>query len=246
MRKIHRNNKEVLIFKSLNEAADHAVRKWTDIAEKTVNEKGFFSVALSGGKTPLVFFQKLAKEKKLPWSKTHVFMVDERFVPYHDENNNYRIINETLLRHVDIPAKNIHPILTTIETSQASALKYEKELNSFFRSRPGFDLVLLGIGNDGHTASIFPGMPSLKEKKHLAIAVPPSGPIESERITLTFPIINEAENILFMATGDDKAPVIREVIEKEKSRLPAAMVKPGKYSPVFLLDESAASLLSKK
>jgi 6-phosphogluconolactonase len=101
-------------------------------------------------------------------------MVDERFVPYHDENNNYRMINEILMRHVDIPAKNIHPILTTIETPQALALKYEKDLNSFFRSGHGFDLILLGIGDDGHTASLFPGMPSLKEKKHLAIAVPSS------------------------------------------------------------------------
>ncbi len=237
--------KQVIIFKDIDGIADYAVRKWTEIAEKTVNEKSSFSVALSGGKTPTTLFKKLAKEKNLPWNRTHVFMVDERFVPYHDENNNYRMINETLLRHVDIPAKNIHPISTTVETPQVSALKYEKDLDSFFSSRPGLDLILLGIGNDGHTASLFPGMPSLKEKKHLAIVVPPSGPIETERITLTFPIINGAENILFMATGDDKAPVIREVIEKEKSRLPAAIVRPGKYSPVFLLDEDAASLLSK-
>ena len=239
-------SREVLIFKDIDKAADYAVRKWAEIAEKAVTEKGSFSVALSGGKTPATLFHKLAKENKLPWNRTHVFMVDERFVPYHDENNNYRMINEILMRHVDIPAKNIHPILTTIETPQASALKYEKDLNSFFRSSPGFDLMLLGIGDDGHTASLFPGMPSLKEKKHLAIAVPPSGTIMSERITMTFPIINNAENIIFMAAGDDKAPVIREVVEKEKSRLPAAMVRPGKCSPVFLLDKAAASLLSKK
>ncbi len=139
-------SREVLIFKDIDKAADYAVRKWAEIAEKTVTEKGSFSVALSGGKTPATLLHKLAKKNKLPWNKTHVFMVDERFVPYHDENNNYRMINEILMRHVDIPAKNIHPILTTIETPQASALKYEKDLNSFFSSSPGFDLVLLGIG----------------------------------------------------------------------------------------------------
>lgn len=240
------NNKTILTFKNLDKIANYVVTKWTEIAERTVNEKGSFSVALSGGKTPAALLQKLAKEKKLPWNKTHVFMVDERFVPYHDENNNYRMINEILMRHVDIPAKNIHPILTTIESPQASALKYEKELNSFFKSRPGFDLLLLGIGDDGHTASLFPGSPSLKEKKHLSIAVPPSGTVISERITMTFPIINEAENIMFMATGSNKSGIIRNVIENEKSRLPAAMVRPRKGSLFFLLDETAASLLSKK
>jgi len=246
MKEIHYSDKEILVFKDVDGIADYAVRKWTEIAGKTVNKKGSFSVALSGGKTPATLFHKLAKENKLPWNRTHVFMVDERFVPYHDENNNYRMINEILMRHVDIPAKNIHPILTTVETPQASALKYERELNSFFSTRSGFDLMLLGIGDDGHTASLFPGTPSLKEKKHLAIAALPSGTIMSYRITMTFPIINNAENIMFMAAGNDKAPVIREVIEKEKSRLPAAMVRPGKCSPIFLLDKAAASLLSKK
>ena len=95
-------------------------------------------------------------------------------------------------------------------------MKYARELNSFFSTRPGLDLVLLGIGDDGHTASLFPGTPSLKEKEHPAIAVPPSGTILSDRITITFPIINNAENILFMAAGDGKAPVIRKVIEEKK------------------------------
>ena len=237
--------KQVIIFKDIDDIADYAVRKWTEIAEKTVNEKDSFSVALSGGKTPATLFKKLAKEKNLPWNRTHVFMVDERFVPYHNENNNYRMINETLLRHVDIPAKNIHPISTTVETPQTSALKYEKELDSFFSSRPGLDLVLLGIGNDGHTASLFPGIPSLKEKKHQAIAVLPSGSIVSERITMTFPIINGAKNIMFMAAGSTKSEIIKEVLENKKSRLPAAMVRPREGSLFFLLDEAAASLLSK-
>lgn len=237
------NDKEVLVSKDINKIADHALKCWREIAEKAVNEKGIFSAAISGGKTPAALFRKLSENRDLPWSKTHIFMVDERFVPYHDENNNYRMINELLLRHVNIPAKNIHPILSTTETPEEAALKYEKDLDSFFRSGRGFDLVLLGIGNDGHTASLFPGMPSLKEKKHSAIAVPPAGPIASERITLTLPIINNAQNILFMAAGSDKARVIRDVIEKKRSRLPAAMVKPGKRSPVFLLDNGAASLL---
>lgn len=233
----------VLVFKDIDEIAEHALTLWTEIAEKAIKDKGIFSAALSGGKTPEVLFRKLSGNKTLPWSKTHIFMVDERFVPYQDDNNNFRMINEMLLRHVDIPAKNIHPILTTAESPEAAALKYEEDLDYFFRSSAAFDLVLLGIGSDGHTASLFPGMPTLKEKQHRAIAVPPAGPIDAERITLTFPAINSAENILFMAAGHDKARVIREVIEKENSRLPAAAVRPGKCRPVFLLDEGAASLL---
>ena len=239
-------NREVLTFKDIGKAAEHAVKKWAEIAVRSVNDKGFFSVALSGGKTPAALFEKLAKKNNLPWNKTHVFMVDERFVPYHDENNNYRMINETLMRHVDIPAKNIHPILTTVATPLASALKYERELNSFFSTKPGFDLVMLGIGDDGHTAALFPGTPSLKEKKHPAIAVPPSGPIGAERITLTLPAINNAKNIIFMAAGSNKSKIIRGVIKNKKSRLPAAMVKLQKGNILFLLDKDSASLLTKK
>jgi 6-phosphogluconolactonase len=237
------NNKEVLVFKDINEIADYALTFWQKIAAKAVRDNGRFSTALSGGTTPAALFEKLSSNKELPWGKTHIFMVDERFVPYQDKNSNYRMINETLLRHVNVPAINIHPILSTTKTPQEAAIQYEKDLDSFFGSGNSFDLVLLGIGNDGHTASLFPGMPSLDEKEHRAIAVPPSGPIEAVRITITFPIINSAKKVVFMAAGSDKARVIREVLKEEKSRLPAAMVRPAKYSPVFLLDEGAASLL---
>ena len=246
MGKINLKSKKVLIFKDMDKAADYALEKWAEMAERSVNEKGCFSAALSGGSTPAALFEKLSRKKGLPWNKTFVFMVDERFVPYQDESNNYRMINELLLRHVGIPAKNIHPILTTGETPRVSAEKYEEDLSRFFRSGACFDLVLLGIGNDGHTASLFPGMPSLKEKKHLAIEVPPSGNIEAERITLTLPAINNAENIIFMAGGANKSGKIRDVIEKEKSRLPAAMVRPREGNLFFLLDKDSASLLTKK
>ena len=246
MGKIDTETKKVLIFKDMDKAADYALEKWAEIAERSVNEKGCFSVALSGGRTPAALFEKLSRKKSLPWNKTFVFMVDERFVPYQDENNNYRMINELLLRHVDVPAKNIHPILTTGETPRVSAEKYEKDLERFLRSGACFDLILLGIGDDGHTASLFPGMPSLKEKKHLAIEVPSSGPIDAERITLTFPMINNAENIMFIATGSNKSEIIRGVIENENCRLPAAMVRPRQGNILFLLDEAAAASLTKK
>jgi 6-phosphogluconolactonase len=246
MRKIHYNNKEILVFKDINKISDYAVKTWEKTAGKAINNKGSFSVALSGGKTPSTLYEKLSKMKDLPWDKTHIFMVDERFVPYNDENNNYRMINETFLRHVNIPAKNVHPILTTEITPGDSVLKYEEDLNTFFRSVPEFDLVLLGIGDDGHTASLFPGSPSLKETGNPVIAVQPAGKIRSDRITLTFPAINNSENIIFLASGAGKANTIKKVLESKKSRLPAAMVSPLKGSLIFLLDEDAASLLSKK
>ncbi|GBD97324.1 MAG TPA: 6-phosphogluconolactonase [Nitrospirae bacterium] len=241
--------KEIRIFKDIDGMADFAVEKWNEISEKEITGKGCFTVALSGGNTPLTLYRKLSGEKTLPWSKTQVFVVDERFVPYESEENNYHMISRILLRHVNIPAKNIHPVLTSVLTPQTSAAKYEEDLISYFKSShkklPQFDLVLLGIGEDGHTASLFPNTPCLKETRHQAVAVIPSDKSKRERITLTFPVINNSKNIVFLATGENKAEVIKKVIEEEDGSLPAAMVKPQTGKLIFLLDEAAGSLLSR-
>jgi 6-phosphogluconolactonase len=243
-------NKEIITLKNIDQIADYAVKKWAEISKKQIINKGCFTVALSGGKTPIALYQKLSDKKTLPWNKTHVFIVDERFVPYESDENNYHMINMTLLRHVNIPAKNVHPILTSELSPETSATKYEKDLISFFKSTQNkllkFDLILLGIGEDGHTASLFPATPSLKEKEHLAVAVSPSDKAKKERITLTFPVINNAENIMFLAAGDNKAKVIKEVVERGNTLLPAAMVKPKNGNLFFILDKSAGSLLSSR
>ncbi len=243
-----RSDKEILIFEEISKMSDYAVNKWTETAENAVKERGGFTVALSGGKTPINLYQKLAEKHTLPWNKTDVFMVDERFVPYESKENNFRMINELLLLHVNIPSKNIHPIITSDASAHDSASKYEHTLTAFFRkescSMPEFDLILLGIGDDGHTASLFPDTPSLKESSCLVIAVSPEDESRKDRITLTFPVINNSRNIIFLASGINKAGVIKEVIEDNNSQLPASIVRPEKGKLIFLLDESAGSLLA--
>ncbi len=241
------NDKEILVFDDIEKIIDYAVEKWTEVAEEAVKERGYFTAALSGGRTPVMLHKALSAKKDLPWDRTHVFIVDERFVPSDHEDSNYLMINNTLLKHVRIPSENIHPVQTENSTPVLSAEKYEKDMLSFFNISenefPRFDLIFLGIGEDGHTASLFPGTPALKETRHLAAAVTQSVKPGKERVTLTFPAINNAENIILMATGGDKAAAIREVIEGNGS-LPAAMVRPDRGKLFFLLDKNAASLLS--
>lgn len=238
----------VLIFRDMGEISTFVLQKWAEIAEWAINRKKDFTVALSGGRTPVQVHRDLALQKNLPWGKTHVLMVDERFVPYDRDENNFRMISESLLRHVDIPARNIHPIITSDQSASDCADKYENHLASFFKLSPGIipniDLILLGIGEDGHTASLFPGTASLSETSRLAVAVIPPDTAGTERISLTFPVINNASNVLFLATGESKAGVLREVIMKENGSLPAAMVMPHNSPPVFLVDNDAGALLT--
>ncbi len=240
-------DKEILVFNSIEQIIESAVEKWAGLAEKAVGERGRFTAALSGGRTPVNLYKALAEEKGLPWDRTHIFIVDERFVPFDHEDSNYRMINSTLLKQIEIPTKNIHPVITDENTPILSAERYENEIKSFFNTikngTPQFDLVLLGIGGDGHTASLFPGTPVLKETRRLTAAVTPPDESMKERISLTLPVINNAGSILFMAAGEDKAGVIREIIE-DNSALPAAMVRSERGKLVFLLDEGAASLLA--
>jgi 6-phosphogluconolactonase len=244
------SEKEVLIFKSLDDISDHAVKMWLRISKEAIKKKGSFTVAISGGSTPVMLYKKLAALKTgLRWDKTDIFIVDERFVPYGDPESNFRMIKKALLEHMEIPAENIHPIPIE-ETAPVSASNYEDEIRTFFSlkkgSMPEFDLLLLGLGDDGHTASLFPGTPALNDHEHLVTSVMPDDLSKKERITITLPVINNADNICFMACGSDKADAVREVIENGSSALPAAMVKPVSGSLYFLIDESAGALLIKK
>ncbi len=243
-------SKEIITFDNIERIADYAIETWIELSSKAIASKGHFAVALSGGKTPQVFYQKLSERKDLPWNKTHVFMVDERFVPYDSEDNNYHMINRTLLCHVTIPANNIHFISTVENTAEDSAIRYDDSLRSYAKKAktqyPLFDLIFLGIGEDGHTASLFPGTPALQETKRLATSVTPPKDPEIERISLTYPVINSTENIFFIATGENKAAVVKDVIKNKKSKFPAAMFKQESNRICFLLDKAAASKLSGK
>jgi 6-phosphogluconolactonase len=244
--KVLRRN--VRVFDRKDDISSFIIETWNEISQQAIERKGVFSAALSGGRTPVDLYRKLSGVKgRLPWDKTHVFLVDERFVPLEHNDSNYRMLKETLLDHIPIPQGNIHPIPTERLTPQTSAMAYEEDLKNFFRLSedqvPEFDFLLLGIGEDGHTASLFPGNPVLDDTIHLATAVS-LDEMRHPRITLTLPVINNTVNILFLVTGKHKASVLRKIIDKEDTSLPASMVHSKKGSLIFVIDREASRQLS--
>jgi len=241
------NNKKILIFDNSDQLVESAIKKWTEIADDAIKQRGLFTVALSGGSTPVKLYKELSGTD-LKWDKTHIFIVDERFVPVDHSDSNYRMINETLLSNINIPKHNIHPVPIEKGSSDESAQSYEGDLLSFFNLSsggiPAFDLVLLGLGDDGHTASLFPGSFALTEKDRLAVSATPPDKSRQKRITITFTVINSSRNVVFLVTGGNKAEVAKNVLENENSNLPAASVRPYKGRLTFLLDQNAGALLS--
>jgi 6-phosphogluconolactonase len=193
---------------------------------------GVFSVCLSGGSTPRCLYGQFADPifaSRLPWDRMHWFWGDERFVPHDHPDSNYRMALETFLSHVPAPPANIHAIPTEGLMPEQSAATYEATLKHFYDSdamtleRPLFDLTLLGIGDDGHTASLFPGQPALLETRKWAVAV--IGAKAEPRITLTYPTLDSSRDVAFLATGDGK----RDMVARARSgdcTLPAARVRP--------------------
>ncbi len=203
-----------------------------------------YSLCLSGGQTPRLLYETLAHAEfaaKIPWSKVHIFWGDERFVPKSDQLSNYKMVKTALLDHVSIPQANIHAVPTELSDSTAAALAYEKDLQDFYGSKtlvakhPLFDITLLGIGSDGHTASLFPGNSVLKEQTHWVKAV--KGVKTEDRITLTIPALQSSKVLAFLVTGSDKSAVLKQVMDGN-SDLPAASIRPvgGLY---WFLDQSA-------
>jgi 6-phosphogluconolactonase len=242
-----KTSQNVFVFKNKTEMSDFMAKKWEEISKASTEKKGFFVAALSGGQTPVNFYQTLADHKgRLPRNNIHIFLVDERFLSFDDRDSNYRMLRETLLDRIQISQENLHFIPTGRVTPQLSAEAYEEDLRIFFRLRSGqfpeFDLILLGIGEDGHTASLFPGSPALNERNRLAVAVM-LDEIRHHRITLTMPVINHAKHVVFLVSGKRKAAVLEKVVNEKDPSLPASMVSPNKGELLFLLDLEAGSRL---
>ena len=236
------------MFDDENHMLKFMIEKWEDISQEGIQRKGYFTIGLSGGKTPIMFYQKLAEwESKSSWKRTHVFLVDERFVSFEDKDSNYRMLRETLFGKIPIPQENIHPIPTGKTSLETSAREYEEDLRRFFKvskgQYPTFDLILLGIGEDGHTASLFPGSKALSECGHLTAAVV-LDEMRHDRISLTLPVINHAEHVIFFVRGANKAPVLKKIIAGDDPSLPAAMVRPRSGNLLFVIDREASSQLS--
>ena len=204
------------------------------------------TVALSGGSTPKLMFQILAEQFRddVPWESIQFFWSDERHVPPDHPESNYRMANEALLSHVAVSANNIHRIHSENPNAADAAAEYEKTIIAVTKQPlPRLDLIFLGLGTDGHTASIFPGSEVLHETKHI-VAAPYVEKFKSHRITMTLPLINNGSSVVFLVSGAEKAEIVREVLEGENN-YPAQAVKPTQGELIWMLDKEAAAHLSK-
>ena len=208
-------------------------------------------VALSGGSTPRAMHRLLAEEphcSDIPWKETHIFWVDERCVPVDDPASNYGLAKKDFLHRIPIPIEQIHPMPGGVPPEEG-AKKYQEEMEVFFQKGeegfPLFDLIFLGMGKDGHTASLFPGKPSVVTSERW-VAVVKGGDPDVYRLTLTYDVLNQAREIYFLVSGVGKAPIVKTVIEDKDAHLPSQKIQPMSGSLTWLLDKEAASKLSEE
>lgn len=238
---------ELMIFPDSQTLIEKALSQFIVIAQESIHERDVFSVSLSGGSTPAPLYRALASlenRDQLKWSQIHLFWGDERHVPPEHPDSNYRMVKESLLDAVPIPDENIHRVPAEMPL-QAAALNYEGGLRAFFEGDwPRFDLVLLGMGEDGHTASLFPHSPGLNEEQRWFI--PNLAPTRGEwRLTLTKNAINAARNIMVLVEGHAKADMLGKVLTgsvnpKDK---PIQLIEPLDGGMIWLVDRKAASKL---
>jgi 6-phosphogluconolactonase len=243
------NHPDQIIVAPNAEALTHAAAEhFVEVVNKAVKARERASVALSGGGTPRKLFELLAEpewSEKIGWSKVHLFMGDERFVPPGDAQSNFRMANEALLKKVQIPAKNVHRFMTERGSAEEVAAEYERTIRDFFgEDGPQFDLILLGLGTNAHTASLFPNCAALRERKRLVISEY-IDEVKSERLTFTVPLINSGRTVSFLVSGGEKAEVVREVLigPTDPEQKPAQLIRPTQGTLTWLLDEPAARLL---
>jgi 6-phosphogluconolactonase len=228
-------------------AADEVVQA----AKEAVAVRGRFTIALSGGSTPKTLYNLLATNAKsiLPWDRMFFFWGDERHVPPTDPESNYRMVEETMLSKVPVPAGNVFRIPAENPDAAAAAEAYEKTLQKFYALAPGkfpkFDLILLGLGPDGHSASLFPGTEALREKSRLVVANWVEK-FKTHRITFTLPVLNAARLVVFLVSGTGKADALHAVLESDApgEQYPSKLVRPEDGELLWLVDRAAASGLS--
>lgn len=234
------------IYKNAEETCN-ALADWiTELINKTLEVKEKFILALPGGETPKILFQILASEayrEKIYWSRIHIFWGDERFVPFTDKSNNAKMAYDNLLDHVPVPSSQIHKIRTDI-TPPASVMDYEKILHQYFdNTRSTFDLILLGMGDDGHTLSLFPGSEILHDRSSWVSSV--NLKEKGERITLMPNIVNKSTEIVFLITGEKKANVLKEIFENPQlKKYPVQLIQPENGELHWFLDDESAKCLN--
>jgi 6-phosphogluconolactonase len=231
------------------EAVNNAAAEFIiELANKSIVERGRFTISLSGGETPKKVYSLLSEppfKDQVQWKRTFIFWGDERFVPFNDERNNGHQAKTILLDKIEIPLGNIHFVPVNSLPAEA-AVEYEKEIKDFFGEEPTrFDLILLGLGENGHTASLFPGTKVIDEHVEGIKEVY----VEEERmfrITMTAPLINEAHNILFLVTGEEKATILERVLTGpyEPNIYPTQLIKPVNGELFWFSDRAAADLIT--
>jgi 6-phosphogluconolactonase len=235
---------DLRVFSDVNELSLRAAEAVARTINDAVRSAGRCSLVLSGGNTPGTLYGLLASQFRahIPWARVHVFWGDERYVPPGDAQSNYRMAKETLLDHVPCPAANVHPMLTHFPDPDAAARDYDAMLRRYFSGEPpAFDLVLLGLGAEGHTASLFPGSPALAESTRwvLAVTAPADPP---SRLTLTFAALNRAANTYFLVTGSNKARALHDILTgtADPNTCPAAGVRLAGGTLIWWVDRDAA------
>jgi 6-phosphogluconolactonase len=238
------NERQITICRDVDELNRKAAEQFLGLAANAIEQSGRFAVALSGGSTPKAFYSLLASpeyRERVGWSRVHLFWGDERCVPPDHPESNFRMVQESLLSKVKIPQENIHR-MGGEEVPEAAAADYENALRRFFNSTglPRFDLIYLGLGEDGHTASLFPGTAAVNENRRWVTTVYVER-LKAHRLTLTLPVINAAAQITFLVSGESKRDIVGQLFGRsaESSNFPAAKISPtgGKLS--WLVTEDA-------
>jgi 6-phosphogluconolactonase len=257
------NHPTLTIAHDAGDLAERAAGRFLHVAGEAISQGRRFTAALSGGSTPEKLYTLLAQPgyaARIDWQMCDLFLGDERFVPLDDPRSNYALVRRTLLAAGTVPADRVYPVPMHLATVDQAAAAYEETLASVFgerdrRSPPRFDLILLGLGDDGHTASLFPHAPSLAVTDRWVVGSPPGTlPTPVDRITLTYPVLNAARRVIFLVSGDKKAAILQEVLEGQPppEERPAAGVRsvatPGAVDGTveWLVDAAAASALTRR
>jgi 6-phosphogluconolactonase len=245
------------IAKDAEGLAARAAGRFLEVAGEAIRRDGRFTAALAGGSTPEKLYTLLAQPEyaaRVEWRQSALFLGDERLVPLDDPRSNYALIRRTLLATATVPADQVFPVPVHLATADEAAAAYEETLAAVFgmadrRLPPRFDLILLGLGDDGHTASLFPHAPSLAVADRWVVGSPPGTlPPPVDRITLTYPVLNAARRVIFLVSGEKKATVLQELLEGQPSpeTRPAAGVRPVDGTVEWLVDEAAATGLTRR
>lgn len=225
---------QVIQFPGSAALAEEAAKRVAAIAQAAIADHGYFAWAVSGGNTPVAMYRLLTQApycQQIDWSHSHIFFADERFVAHDHPDSNCLLTQENLLRHVPIAPENLHAV--PITTPEESAVAYAEEIQAFFApAPPRFDLITLGMGPDGHTASLFPGMDDYSDPLVAAVYNSPKPP--PTRITLTYALLNQAHHVIFLVTGKDKAGLVADIADLKPATFPAGKIS-GTDRPIVWL-----------